>query len=255
MRLDTYLTTHGFFPTRSKSVDAIDKGLVLINGKTQYKPAKEVSSSDLVTVNGSLEFVSKGGYKLDKALSEFNVDLNGLVFADIGASTGGFTDCLIKRGVKKVFAVDVGQNQLDQSLLKSDKVVVLDKTNARYITPSTFNEKLDGITVDCSFISLKLLLQVFSNLLDDGGYLFVLIKPQFECGKANLSKNGILKDKSVRNKVVIDIITLAKDFELNVIDISVAPMFKDKNIEYVVYFKKGRFENNMDKVRAFLLNN
>lgn len=252
MRLDVYLATNNYFQTRAKSVDAIKKGLVTVNGKVADKPSKEVSDSDEIVVTGELKFVSKGGYKLDKALDEFGAVISGKVFADIGASTGGFTDCLLKRGAKRVYAVDIGENQLDASLLDSGNVVVLDNTNARYLKKDDFKERLDGITVDCSFISLKLLLAAFFDILDEDGVLYALIKPQFECGAKNLPKSGVLKDDKVRERVVFDVLNEAKSFGFIPINISHAPKFKDKNLEYVVFFAKKGSECDMNIIKECL---
>lgn len=252
MRLDVFLAANNYFQTRAKSVDAIKKGLVTVNGKVIDKPSKEVSDSDEIVVIGELKFVSKGGYKLDKALDEFGATVSGKVFADIGASTGGFTDCLLKRGAKRVYAVDIGENQLDASLLCTGNVVVIDNTNARYLKKEDFLERLDGITVDCSFISLKLLLPAFSGLLDEDGVLYALIKPQFECGAKNLPKSGVLKDGKVRERVVLDVLSEAKSFGFVPIHISQAPKFKDKNLEYVVFFAKKGVECDLSIIKECL---
>lgn len=252
MRLDVFLTENGYFSSRAKSCDAIKDGLVSINGNVATKASKEISDNDNVTVSGTLKFVSKGGYKLDKALTEFGLSVEGLVFADIGASTGGFTDCLLKRSAKKVYAVDVGEGQLDKSLSLDERVVVMDNINARYLTKDDFNDTLDGITADCSFISLKLLVGVFDNLLPNSGILLALIKPQFECGRKNLSKNGILKDTKVRETSVLEVVNVAKSYGFNVSGISQAPLNKDKNVEYVIYFAKEGKSLSENDLRNFL---
>lgn len=252
MRLDVFLTENGYFPSRAKSFEAIKCGMVSVNGKIILKASKDVLYSDEITVSGKLKFVSKGGYKLDKALTEFDLSVDGLVFADIGASTGGFTDCLLKRSAKKVYAVDVGEGQLDQSLSSSDLVVVMDNVNARYLSKEDFEDTLDGITVDCSFISLKLLVGVFNNLLPKNGILLALIKPQFECGRKSLSKNGILKDAKVREQSVLEVINVAKSCGFIVLGISQAPLNKDKNVEYVIYFSKEGNSLSENDLRNFL---
>ncbi len=252
MRLDQFLTENDYFSSRSKSSEAIKKGLVKVNGKIASKPSLEVLSSSAVEVIGELSFVSRGGYKLNKALNEFSVDLTGLVFADVGASTGGFTDCLLKRGVKKVYAIDVGKDQLDQSLKNNSAVVVMDERNARFLTKNDFEEKLDGVVVDCSFISLKLLLPTFSGLLDGADKLFALIKPQFECGRGFLPKSGILKDAKVRETAVLGVISEAENYGFKLINVSEAPKFKDKNVEYVVYLSKEGDGLTINQVKEFL---
>ena len=252
MRLDVFLTENNYFNSRAKSVEAIKKGLVYVNDKLQDKPSKEVCDTDKVTVIGELKFVSKGGYKLDKALTQFNFDVSNMIFADIGASTGGFTDCLLKRNVKKVYAVDVGENQLDSSLL-CDRVVVMDNTNARYLDKTSFSDRLEGIVVDCSFISLKLLLPTFDKLLDTSGQLFALIKPQFECGAKNLTKSGILKDPKIRLATVMDVICEANKYGSFAFNLCAAPKFNDKNIEYVVHFAKNSGQMDTEKIKSLIL--
>ena len=239
MRIDSYLSENGYFSSRSKAAIAIKRGLVTVNGQVVSKVSLEVSTKDEIKLLNELKFVSQGGYKLDKAITDFDLEVSGLIFADIGASTGGFTDCLLQRGAKKVYAVDVGENQLDATLFQSEKVVVMDKTNARYLELENFDEKLDGIVVDCSFISLKTLLPTFDRLLNDG-IVLALIKPQFECGKKFLGKSGILKDKKIRQQVVLDVISAASTFGFFVKGLSKAPERDGKNIEYVVYFDRTK---------------
>lgn len=239
MRIDSYLSENGYFSSRSKAAIAIKRGLVTVNGQVVSKVSLEVSDEDEIKLLNELKFVSQGGYKLDKAITDFDLEVSGLIFADIGASTGGFTDCLLQRGAKKVYAVDVGENQLDATLFQSEKVVVMDKTNARYLELENFDEKLDGIVVDCSFISLKTLLPTFDRLLNDG-IVLALIKPQFECGKKFLGKSGILKDKKIRQQVVLDVISAASTLGFFVKGLSKAPERDGKNIEYVVYFDRTK---------------
>lgn len=248
MRLDKYLVLHDYFSSRTKAVDAIERGLIAVNGEKVDKSAKLVGDDDVITVLGSLEFVSRGAYKLNKLITAFSIGVSDMVFADIGASTGGFTDVLLRHGASRVYAVDVGENQLDKSIYTDKRVVVMDNTNARYLLKSDFPEPLDGITADCSFISLKLLLPVFSGLLTKGKILFALIKPQFECGTSNIGKNGILKDAKIREKVVLDVISAAACCGFTVNGIVKAPVYKEKNIEYMVYFSKCDQIFDSDKI-------
>lgn len=251
MRLDQYLTERGYFDSRSKSAHAVKKGLVSVNGKVCEKVSKDVFDGDEITVSDEVFFVSRGGFKLNKALEEFDVDLTDKVFADVGASTGGFTDCLLRYGVRKVFAVDVGKGLLDEKLKTDRRVIVMDETNARYISKRDFPDKIDGITADCSFISLKLLLPVFSDILDEKGDLFVLVKPQFECGKNNIPKSGIIKDSVLRARVCSDVLSDAETYGFRTLAISKAPEFKDKNVEYVVYLKKTGKAMTKDEITDF----
>lgn len=252
MRLDQFLTENGYFASRAKCVTAIKKRLVSVNGKIIEKPSHEVSATDVLEVLGELEFVSKGGYKLNKALDEFLVSVKGEVYADIGASTGGFTDCLLRRGAERVYAIDVGKDQLDEKLKDNPRVTVMDETNARFLEKNSFPERLDGIVADCSFISLKLLFPVFDKLLEADGKVFALIKPQFECGRKVLPKSGILKDVKIREKAVLDVIAEAQSYGFKLLNISEAPKSKDKNVEYVVYLSKNGREKSIDSLKEFL---
>ena len=236
MRIDQYLVKADFFKTRNKAQEAIEKGFVMVNGKVCSKASQNVTELDNVTVTKEHKFVSNGGYKLEKAINDLSICVKDLIFADIGASTGGFTDCLLQNGAKKVYAVDVGENQLDELIANNPSVVVKDNCNARFITKDDFADKLDGIVVDCSFISLKLLLEPLKNLLTDG-FIVALIKPQFECGKNALNKGGILKDDKTRDLVVKDIIDYALKLNCTFLGLTEAPIKKDKNIEYLVYLK------------------
>ena len=209
MRLDAYLFSTKKFSSRTKSAEAIEKGFVCVNGKTVLKPSQNVSDNDVIAVCESNEFVSNGGYKLEKALSDFSVDVNGLVFADVGASTGGFTDCLLRRGAKKVFAIDVGESQLSDKLKSDDRVVVIDNFNARNLTANVIGEFVDGVTCDVSFISLTYVLKPICDVLKDDGFAVVLLKPQFECGKKELNKNGIVTSLKARLESALKIKSFA----------------------------------------------
>jgi 23S rRNA (cytidine1920-2'-O)/16S rRNA (cytidine1409-2'-O)-methyltransferase len=186
-------------------------------------------------------FVSNGGYKLEKAITDFNFNPTDMVCADIGASNGGFTDCLLKHGAKKVFAIDVNSSQLDPSLI-CDKVVVVDNCNARYLTYETLGEKVDLVVCDVSFISLKLVLPAVFNILKENGKALMLIKPQFECGKEYLGNSGIVKSKQARINACLDIYNFSLNIGLTPLDITNAPIKEKKNIEYVIMLEKGGSE-------------
>lgn len=238
MRIDSYLYQKGYFNSRTKATEHVKKGLVLYDGKL-VKPSQDIEDfSKIEILSESVSFVSNGGYKLSKALNDFNFNVTDMVFADIGASNGGFTDCLIKNGAKKVYAIDVGESQLDKRLDYS-KIVVLDNTNARYVDSKTLGEYVDGVVCDVSFISLKLILPTVKNILKDNGVAFLLIKPQFECGKEYLGNSGIVKSKNVREKVCIDIYNFILNLGMTPIDLTVAPIKEKKNIEYIIYIKNG----------------
>ena len=239
MRLDAYLFTVKKFPSRTKSAEAIEKGLVSINGKTVLKPSQNVNDSDVVIVRENDEFVSNGGCKLEKALSDFGVDVKGLIFADVGASTGGFTDCLLRRGAKKVFAIDVGKSQLSEKLRNDDRVVVIDNFNARNLTADVLGEFADGVTCDVSFISLTYVLKPICDVLKDDGFAVVLLKPQFECENKNIGKSGIVK-RQAHAKIISSIYDFALSCGLSPLNIVNAPVREKKNIEYVVMLLKAK---------------
>ncbi len=235
MRLDKYLTDK--FNSRTKAAQAIEEGLVLINGK-KVSPSYEFKDGDEISfIQPDEQFVSNGGYKLSKALKDFGFSVEGKVFADIGASNGGFTDCLFQNGAKKVYCIDVGESQLDESL-KCKNVVILDNFNARNLTKETFSERIDGVVIDVSFISLTYILQNVADVLDEGGYAIALIKPQFECEGKNIGKGGIVKDSAVHKKVITKIYDFACEVGLATVNITNAPLKKDKNKEYLILLCK-----------------
>ena len=242
MRLDALLFEEGVFPSRSKANQAISEGRVLYNGKA-VKPSLNLDSLDGISVVKD-DFVSNGGNKLKKALDDFKIDVGGMVFADIGASNGGFTDCLLKGGASKVYAIDVGESQLDTSLVKTGKVIVLDNTNARFLTENVLGEKVDGVTSDVSFISLTLILDGIKNVLKEGGIALLLIKPQFECGKEFLNKNGIVKSPKARVNAIKKVYDACAERGLNAVNLTTAPVKEGKNIEYVIYLKNGDIQRH-----------
>lgn len=236
MRIDKFLAEK--FGSRNKAANAIENRLVKVNGNP-VTSSYEVKESDRIEVAEIEEnFVSAGGYKLNKALKDFNFNVWGKIFADIGSSTGGFCDCLLKNGVKKVYCIDVGENQLDKSLL-TDKVVVIDNYNARYLTKKIFAETLDGITIDVSFISLTYILGAAADVLDNGKYVLALIKPQFECGSKSVGKNGIVRDKETRVNIISKIYDYALSVNLSPLNLTAAPVRQGKNIEYLILLQKG----------------
>ncbi len=235
MRLDALLCKNGVFSSRTKANQAITEGRVLYNGKP-IKPSFELDSIDGITVVKD-EFVSNGGQKLKKALIDFKVDVSGLTFADIGASNGGFTDCLLKSGASKVYAIDVGESQLDKSLTIDNRVVVLDNTNARYLTFDSLGERVDGVVSDVSFISLTLILNGIKNVLKSNGFALLLIKPQFECGKEFLNKNGIVKSEKARINAIKKVYNACVDLAMYPVNLTTAPIRDGKNVEYVIMLK------------------
>lgn len=239
MRIDLYLQQKGYYLSRNKASEGIARGEVFLNGKVVQKPSALVNEFDLVEIISKGEtFVSNGGYKLEKAFEDFKFSANGLTFADVGASTGGFTDCLIKRGAKKIFAIDVGESLLSNELKENSKVVVVDNFNARNLTKDVLGEEVDGVVCDVSFISLTYVLAQIYSVLKPDGFAVVLIKPQFECGKKELNKNGIVTDKKARLKCVQNIVDFSKTVGFFPTKFTCAPIKQDKNREYLLFLSK-----------------
>ncbi len=237
MRADKYFSEK--FGSRTKAAEAIEKGLVLINGKT-IKSKTEIKDSDSIAfIEANENFVSNGGYKLKRAIQEFPFDCNGKVFADIGASTGGFTDCLLQHGARRVYAVDVGESLLHEKLRNREEIVLMENTNARYLTRDDFPEPLDGVVTDVSFISLRLIFPVIRQILSETGEAVVLIKPQFECDNKHIGKSGIVSP-SAHAEIVARVIKELISCDLYPHGIVNAPVRKGKNIEYVVYIKRQK---------------
>lgn len=236
MRADKFFAVR--FGSRNKAANALKAGLVLRGGKP-LAPDDEVSGEETFSFLYKEErFVSEGGYKLARGLDVFDERVDGCVFADLGASTGGFTDCLLRRGVSKVFCVDVGESQLAPSLLADERVYVMDKTNARYLRPEDFPCPLDGVVSDLSFISLRLVLPAIKGLLPEGGRAFVLFKPQFECGRNALGKSGICPP-ALHNELLSGFYDFCLSLSLAPIGLTTAPIRPKKNIEYIFHLKKG----------------
>ena len=234
MRADKYFADK--FGSRSKAAEAVERGLVLVNGKT-VRPKHEIKETDeIVFLETENRFVSNGGYKLDRAVTEFSLDCKAKTFVDIGASTGGFTDCLLQNGAKRVYAVDVGESLLHERIANDPRVVRMENTNARYLQKTDFPEPIDGVVTDVSFISLRLIFPVIKELLNGNGEAVVLIKPQFECENKNIGKSGIVHP-SAHAGIVKKVLGYARESGLFPFGIVNAPVRKGKNIEYVLYVK------------------
>ena len=190
MRADKYFAEK--FGSRTKAAEAIEKGLVLVNGKPIKAKTEIAENAEITYVEAKELFVSNGGYKLYRAIQFFSFDCADKIFVDIGASTGGFTDCLLQNGAKKVYTVDVGESLLHESLLEDNRIVQMENTNARYLTKTDFLDEIDGVVTDVSFISLRLIFPVIQEILSINGDAFVLVKPQFECEKKHIGKSGIV---------------------------------------------------------------
>jgi 23S rRNA (cytidine1920-2'-O)/16S rRNA (cytidine1409-2'-O)-methyltransferase len=237
MRIDQYLSQQ--FGSRNKAATAISKGLVLVNGKTVAPSHMVDLSRDKIEVLKAQEsYVSVGGFKLAKALKDFSYSVEGKVFADIGASTGGFTDCLLQNGAKKIYCIDVGESQLDVTLDRS-KLVVMDNFNARNLTKDVFFDELDGVVIDVSFISLTYILKNVADCLSENKEVIALIKPQFECENKNVGKNGIVKGAVVHKQILQKIYDYALFCHLTPLAFTNAPIVKGKNLEYLVLLRKN----------------
>ena len=212
-RLDAELVRRGLCASRHEAASAIDAGRVLVNGALAEKPARLVAPGDAVTVSGPPpRFVGRGGEKLDAALEHFAIDVAGQRWLDVGASTGGFTDCLLSRGAAAVVALDVGHGQLHPTLRNDDRVTVLERTNVRSTTPATIGGPVDGIAVDVSFISLKVIIPVLAELCQPGSPMVLLVKPQFEAGRAEVSRGrGVITDPAIHRRVQAEIDQALRD--------------------------------------------
>lgn len=236
MRADKFFAEK--FSSRTKAAEAIEKRLVKVNGKF-IKPSDDIKEGDEIEFLSAEEyFVSNGGYKLSKAFKDFSFSPRGMVFADIGASTGGFTDCLLQYGAKKVYCIDVGESLLSDKLKGREDVEVIENCNARYLDGSYFSEDVSGVTIDVSFISLNLVLPAARDILAENGVIFALVKPQFECGNKNIGKSGIVS-KAAHPKIISSIYRFCVDHGLAPINITNAPIREKKNIEYVMMLKKS----------------
>jgi len=243
-RLDVLLVSKGFFDSREKAKRAIMAGLVFI-GQERYDKAGTMvpEDADIHVKGDTCPYVSRGGLKLEKSIRTWDLDLEGAVCMDIGSSTGGFTDCMLQNGASRVYALDVGTNQLAYSLRVDPRVVVMEKTNIRDLDTDSF-EKLDFISIDVSFISLNLVLPVASRLLKEGGQMVALVKPQFEAGREKVGKGGIVRDKSVHREVVENVVKYAENADLRPCGLSYSPITGAKgNIEYLLYMKKTSDED------------
>lgn len=237
-RLDVYLSDNNIVKSRSLAATLIKQGSIEVNGRICTKPSFTIGDGDNVKIIGELpKYVGRGGLKLEKALAHYKLHLDGTVCIDIGASTGGFTDCMLQNGAAKVYSVDVGTDQLDEKLRNDSRVISMEKTDIRNCVGTL--PQVDFISIDVSFISLKLVLPSAFALLKDGGECVALIKPQFEAGKAYLSKNGIVRDTKVHKKVCDNIAEFASAVGFERSEIIPSPITGgDGNTEYLIYLKR-----------------
>ena len=236
-RLDVLLVSLGLAESRAKAQATIMAGEVYVNGQKADKSGMEVDITSNIEVRGSAcPYVSRGGLKLEKALKNFGVDPTGYVCSDSGASTGGFTDCLLQQGASKVFAIDVGYGQLAWKIRNDPRVVVMERTNIRYVTPEDLGEPLDLSVIDVSFISLGLVLPVVKTLLKPTGQVLCLIKPQFEAGKDKVGKKGVVRDPAVHEEVLQNFISLATSLDFTIRNLTFSPVKgPEGNIEFLAH--------------------
>ncbi|CAH0541281.1 RNA binding methyltransferase FtsJ like [Oscillospiraceae bacterium] len=236
-RLDVLLVSLGLAESRAKAQATIMAGEVYVNGQKADKSGMEVDITSNIEVRGSAcPYVSRGGLKLEKALKNFGVDPTGYVCSDSGASTGGFTDCLLQQGASKVFAIDVGYGQLAWKIRNDPRVVVMERTNIRYVTLEDLGEPLDLSVIDVSFISLSLVLPVVKTLLKPTGQVLCLIKPQFEAGKDKVGKKGVVRDPAVHEEVLQNFISLAKSLDFTIRNLTFSPVKgPEGNIEFLAH--------------------
>ena len=249
VRIDQLLHQKGFFDSREKARRTIMAGKVFVDQQKVDKPGTLVKEDAVLFVKENpIPYVSRGGLKLEKAIKQFGIELQGKVCLDIGASTGGFTDCMLKNGATKVYAIDVGYGQLDYSLRTDDRVICMERTNVRHMEPCSLQELGDFASIDVSFISLKLVLPVVKTLTNEAAEIVALIKPQFEAGKERVGKKGVVRDLKVHMDVVEDILSFCNSIDLTLLNLSYSPIKgPEGNIEYLAHLKK-RIEGEADAV-------
>jgi len=241
-RLDIELVNRGLVESREKGKALIMAGAVYVDGQKAFKAGDKIKDGMNIEIRGSkLKYVSRGGLKLEKSVEVFPISLEGRVCADIGASTGGFTDCMLQNGAKKVYAIDVGYGQLAWKLRSDERVVNLERTNVRYLDFELIEDEITFISIDVSFISLKLVLPVAYELLKDGGELVALIKPQFEAGREEVGKKGVVRDPSVHKSVIENITNFAYEAGFSLKGLDFSPIKgPEGNIEYLMYLSKDK---------------
>ena len=247
-RLDVLLVNNGFAESREKAKRTIMAGLVTVNGRLEDKPGSNFDVESEIVVKGKeCPYVSRGGLKLEKAITEWGVSCKGAYCIDMGASTGGFTDCMLQNGAVKVYAIDVGYGQLDYKLREDPRVVNMEKTNIRYLDTNLIEEPIDLISIDVSFISVKHMFPVASRVMAPGAFILCLVKPQFEAGKEQVGKGGIVREKSVHKEVINNVIGYAYENGLYPHQLTFSPIRGTKgNIEYLLLLSNEKCDNIID---------
>ncbi len=264
-RLDVLLVSKGLAASREKAKAIIMSGTVFVDGEKEDKAGTVFPENVKIEVRGNtLKYVSRGGLKLEKAMANFDITLKDKICMDVGASTGGFTDCMLQNGAVKVYSVDVGHGQLDWKLRNDERVVCMEKTNIRYVKPEDIDDVLDFASIDVSFISLTKVLPPVKNLLKDNGEIVCLIKPQFEAGREKVGKKGVVRDKKVHFEVIEMVTEFALSIELYPLELDFSPVKgPEGNIEYLLHLTKdkllsenkaSRFMNNLSEVIDKIVN-
>ena len=256
-RLDVLMVRRNLAESREKAKALIMSGIVYVNGQKEDKAGTSFEETVQIEVRGStLKYVSRGGLKLEKAMSHFGVELAGKVCMDVGASTGGFTDCMLQNGAVKVYAVDVGHGQLAWKLRNDDRVICMEKTNIRYVTPEDIGDRIEFASIDVSFISLTKVLGPVKQLLTQNGQVVCLIKPQFEAGREKVGKKGVVREKSVHLEVIEMVMGYARTIGFGILGLEFSPIKgPEGNIEYLLYLQNcpqeeaGQEENRQEVTR------
>ena len=254
IRLDQYLCQNGYAQSRERAKALIMSGIVFVNEQKVDKAGEMIAEDAKVEVRGhDIGYVSRGGLKLEKALRDFGVDPTGFVCSDSGASTGGFTDCLLQQGAAKVFAIDVGYGQLAWKIRSDPRVVVMERTNIRYVTPEELGEPLDLSVIDVSFISLRIVLPAIQKLLKPTGQVLCLIKPQFEAGKEKVGKKGVVRDPAVHQEVLQDFVALADSLHFTIRDLTFSPVKgPEGNIEFLAHLSMQPGQETLPDIDALV---
>ncbi len=253
-RLDVLLTEKNFFESRARAKAMIMAGKILVNGQKIDKAGTLIDVDAEIRILGEeMPFVSRGGLKLQKALDVFKIILSGKIAADVGASTGGFTDCMLQHGAKKIYAIDVGYGQLAWKLRSNVQVVNMERTNIRNVTRKDISDELDFVSIDVAFISLEKVLPVVYDLLKESGEVVALIKPQFEAGRENVGKKGVVRDKKIHAAVVEKVLNFAASLGFEICGINFSPVKgPEGNIEYLAYLKKNFAAREIDLAEEIL---
>lgn len=256
-RIDILLVEKNFFDSRARAKSMIMMGKILVDNQKIEKAGTLVSRDAEIKILGEeMPFVSRGGFKLRKALEIFQLDLRGKIAADVGASTGGFTDCMLQNGAKKVYAIDVGYGQLAWKLRQDSRVINLERTNIRNVTREMIPDVLNFASIDVAFISLDKVLPVVFNLLDDSGEVAALIKPQFEAGREHVGKKGVVKDKKIHAEVIERVLTFARSLDFKICGLDFSPIKgPEGNIEYLAHLSKNFSAPDFDLKNIFAIVN